>query len=59
MISPAKYLQQVSQEIQKVSWPTFKQTQQKTLLVVGVCLALAFYIGALDIIFQKMMEMVL
>lgn len=59
MISPVKYLQQVSTEVKKVSWPSVKQTQQKTLLVIGICALLAIYVGALDIIFQKIMETLL
>lgn len=59
MISPVKYINQVRQEIEKISWPTREQTQQKTLLVIGVCLGLAVYVGLLDVIFQRLMQTIL
>ncbi len=59
MISPVDYLRQVSQETKKVSWPSAKQTQQKTAVVVVITLGLAIYIGVLDAVFQELMEAVI
>jgi preprotein translocase subunit SecE len=50
-----KYLNEVVSEIKKVTWPTKKQTTDKTILVIAVSLAVALYIGGLDYIFQQMM----
>lgn len=50
-----KYLNEVVSEIKKVTWPTKKQTIDKTILVVVASLVVALYIGGLDYIFQQMM----
>lgn len=50
-----KYLFEVRQELQRVTWPTRQQTWQKTLLVVAVSLAVGIYIGLLDFIFTRLM----
>lgn len=51
-----KYINEVLVEIKKVSWPTRKQTLDKTLLVVVVSVITAAYIGGLDYVFQQLME---
>ncbi len=35
-------------EMRKVTWPTKKETYNYTLLVVGVSLAMAVFLGGLD-----------
>ena len=52
MLSPGKYLSEVSEEVKKVTWPSRKQTIDMTVLVVGVSLIIGIYIGALDFLFQ-------
>lgn len=37
--------------MKKVTWPTKKETRNYTLLVIGVSLATAVFLGALDYIF--------
>jgi len=59
MNSVAKYLKEVIRELKKVSWPTKKQTINKTLLVVVVCFIVAVYIGGLDFIFQELMKLLI
>lgn len=46
-------------ELSKVTWPTREQTQQKTLLVVGISLAIGLYLGVLDIVFQSILSVLL
>lgn len=46
-------MQDVTAELKKVSWPTKAQTIDKTLLVLGVSVIVAVYIGGLDFVFQK------
>lgn len=48
-----QYMQEVTTELKKVSWPTKAQTIDKTLLVLGVSVVVAVYIGGLDFVFQK------
>lgn len=59
MLSPGKYLNEVSEEVKKVSWPSRQQTLDMTVLVVGVSLLIGIYIGALDFMFQELLAKVL
>jgi preprotein translocase subunit SecE len=59
MVRPTAYLREVWQEIQKVTWPNRQQTIEKTLLVVGVSVIAALYIGALDAGFQWLITLLL
>jgi preprotein translocase subunit SecE len=59
MLKVSTYINEVIREIKKVTWPSKKQTQNMTLLVIGVSLAIGVYIGLLDFIFQKLMTSIL
>lgn len=59
MLSPGKYLNEVAQEVTKVTWPTRQQTFDMTVLVVGVSLIIGIYIGVLDFLFQELLAKVL
>jgi preprotein translocase subunit SecE len=59
MLSPASFIKEVFRETKKVTWPTQKQTQNMTLLVIGVSLFIGLYIAILDTIFQKLLSTVL
>ncbi len=56
---PVKYVNEVNQELRKVTWPTRQQTWQMTLLVIGVSAAVGIYIGGLDFLFQQLMTLVI
>lgn len=56
---PVKYVNEVNQELRKVTWPTRHQTWQMTLLVIGVSAAVGVYIGGLDFLFQQLMTLVI
>ena len=45
------FLKDVKVELSKVNWPTRNQTVQYTLVVIGLSLALAVFLGGLDFIF--------
>ncbi len=53
------YIQDSFYEMKKVSWPTKKETYNYTLLVIGVSLAVAIYLGGLDYIFNWLLEIIL
>ncbi len=53
------YFKEALAETKKVTWPTKQQTYDLTLVVVGVSLLVAFYIGVLDFIFQKLLTHIL
>ncbi len=65
MSAPAKklpylrYFSEVRDELSKVTWPTRKQTIQKTLLVIVSSVAVGTYIGALDFAFTRLTALIL
>jgi len=46
------YLKESMVELKKVTWPTQTQTKNYTLLVLGISIAMALFLGALDTIFN-------
>jgi preprotein translocase subunit SecE len=54
-----QYIQEVIQEIKKVSWPSKQQTINKTVLVIVVSAVVSIYIGGLDVLLQQLMKMLL
>jgi len=46
------FLKEVKLEIKKVNWPTRKETIKYTLIVVGVSVAVAAFLGGLDFLFS-------
>ena len=55
----SNYIKGSSEEMKKVTWPTKRETQKYTLLVVGISLAVAAFLGALDLVFTWALEQVL
>jgi preprotein translocase SecE subunit len=47
-----RFIAEAVSELKKVSWPTFEQTRQLTVLVFGVSLAVGIYVFVFDRIFQ-------
>lgn len=48
----SKYVKESIIELKKVSWPTKKETYRYTLLVIGLSLLIASFLGILDFIFN-------
>ncbi len=46
-----QYFKEVRVEMAKVKWPTKNDTVNYTIMVIGVSLAVAAFLGALDFIF--------
>jgi len=44
----ANFLGEVRLEIKKVNWPTRSQTLRYTLIVVGISVAVAIFLGGID-----------
>ena len=44
----SKFLKEVKVELAKVSWPTKQQVIQYTLVVVGLSLSVAIFLGLID-----------
>ena len=47
-----RFLSEVASELRKVSWPTFLQTRNLTVLVFTVSLAVGLIVTVLDQVFQ-------
>ena len=49
------FLKEVRLETKKVNWPTKNETFKYTLIVIGVSLGVAAFLGALDYIFKTLL----
>ncbi len=56
---PLVFLKEVRNELTKVIWPTRQQAIKLTAIVVGVSVVVAIFIGSLDFVFTKLMEVLL
>jgi len=45
------YFKEVKSEMSKVTWPTRKETIRYTLIVIGISLVVALFLGGLDYFF--------
>mgnify|MGYP001042178950 CR=1 FL=1 len=53
------YLKEVRAEMNKVAWPTRQQAIKLTLVVVGVTVTAAIFVGGLDYVFAKLITLLL
>lgn len=47
------------QELKKVTWPTKQQTTTSTWVVLAVTFVLALFLGLVDLIFSKLVGLIL
>lgn len=59
MSKVAEYIRGSILEMKKVTWPTKKEIQNYTMLVIGISLGVALFLGALDFIFTLTLELFL
>lgn len=50
------FLKEVRLEMKRVNWPTRHQTLNYTLIVIGVSLVVAVFLGGLDFIFTSILN---
>ncbi len=50
------FLKEVRLETKKVNWPSRKETIKYTLIIVGVSLAVAAFLGGLDFLFTTIIN---
>ncbi|MFC1663597.1 preprotein translocase subunit SecE [Patescibacteria group bacterium] len=50
------FLKEVRIEMKKVNWPTKQETLRYTLIVVGISVAVAAFLGTLDFIFTILLN---
>ena len=59
MKNPVKFLQEVTQEAFKVTWPTGKETLQGTLMVAAMAIIASIFFLLMDQIFQFILGIIL
>jgi preprotein translocase subunit SecE len=52
----SNYIKSSIEEMKKVTWPTKKETYNYTVLVIGISLGVAFFLGALDFVFSSSLQ---
>lgn len=50
------FLKEVKAEIRKVNWPTTKETIRYTLIVLGVSVVTAVFLGGIDYLFTNFLN---
>lgn len=55
----ASFLEESKQELMRVNWPSREETVRLTLIVILMSLLVAFFLGALDFVFAKLLEVFL
>ncbi|MHB8904094.1 MAG: preprotein translocase subunit SecE [Patescibacteria group bacterium] len=53
------YLKESVAEMKKVTWPTKKETYNYTMIVIGLSLGVAIFLGAWDFIFKQAFELLI
>lgn len=52
----ANFVKESRVELKKVNWPTKQQTINYTLIVIGLSIAVALFLGGLDLVFQAILK---
>ena len=52
----SSFLKEVRLEMKKVNWPARKETIKYTLIIVGVSLVVAAFLGGLDFLFSSLIN---
>ena len=50
------FFDEVKQELDKVTWPTRKETVATTWVVVFIVVVISFYLGACDLVLTKLLR---
>lgn len=50
------FLKEARAELKKVNWPSKKQTINYTLIVIGISIAVAIFLGGLDYFFGYLLR---
>ena len=53
------YLAGARQEFKAIKWPTFVETRQLTIIVIGLSLLLAAFLGVFDYLFTYILGLIL
>ncbi len=55
----ANYIKTSIEEMKKVTWPTKREVRDYTILVIVISIGMAAYLGLLDYVFTKGLELVI
>lgn len=50
------FIKEARVELKKVNWPTKQQTINYTLIVIGLSIGVALFLGGLDFIFSEVLK---
>ncbi|PLX25673.1 preprotein translocase subunit SecE [Candidatus Parcubacteria bacterium] len=53
------YLKGSREELAKVSWPNRETTVSHTVMVIGISIAVALFLGAVDYVLNKVLEVLI
>jgi len=53
------FIKEVIAEAKHITWPTRKQTLYFTIAVLAISLIVAYYLGLLDFLFSRSLELLL
>ena len=56
-MDPATFIKESKQELSKVNWPTRKDTTRLTLFVIAFSLLLAAFLGIIDMILIRALDL--
>lgn len=59
MASPVTFLKEAKDELKKVVWPTRVEVIRLTVVVILVSLLVGLFLGGIDFILTKIMEIVI
>lgn len=54
----SQFASSVVDELKKVTWPTRQETIRLTIVVIGISLIIALYIGIIDVLLAKALEII-
>lgn len=52
------YFRQSREELRKVAWPTWHETRNNTLLVIGISVFVALFLGLADLGFSALFSFI-
>ena len=52
-----EFLKEARAELGKVTWPTRKELYESTILVIVSVMAVSIFIGVVDFVFNKMLQL--
>ncbi|MDH7475889.1 MAG: preprotein translocase subunit SecE [Microgenomates group bacterium] len=52
------FVAETIEELKKVSWPSRKETIRLTMIVIAISLIIGFYVGIIDVLLAKGLELI-